>query len=377
MVGVCLFLIGGLSAMVVGIKQGRWDLSGAPNSSSLGRRCQDQLNNRQKDEDEHNRLHAESKARLGQLETALITPGNPAYADARTAITLEESEKHRLKRKLDALNVETVKSSLGHFLIAFPLVVVFALLAARLAAHQALAALGGWSVGGKSTSWRKSYWPWVLLIFCINTAREVSTSIIQTEDKSWFAWSSFCVSSEAWTLNLVTFFGVAMLVAYPAAVLWHFGRSNNRPMILDWKHKDGQWGVGRYVLFLQTWSTLSLVALVLPGALWLRTFKGDARFTSAYLLPGLVLLAAVLLISGRLIRNAILIRSAYRKAFEARGKTWQEIKAQNLPPDPTMNFLGEHWWKLPTVILAMLGLVWLIVEKVGISDLLLQLTGMK
>ncbi|HBB87606.1 MAG TPA: hypothetical protein DC047_08325 [Blastocatellia bacterium] len=363
--------------MAVGIKEGRWDLSGAPNSSSLGRRCQEQLNNRQNDEDKYHKLQAESQARLGQLKTALITPGDPGYAGARTAITLEESETQRLQGKLDALKVETVKSSLGHFLIAFPLVVLFALLAARLAAHQGLAALGGWSVGGKSTSWRKSYWSWVLLIFCVNTAREVSTSIIQTEGKSWFAWSSFCVSSSAWTLNLVLILGVAMLVAYPAAILWQFGRSNNRPMILDWQHKDGQWGIGSYVLFLQTWASLSLVALVLPGALWLRAFRGEARFTFVYLLPGLVLLASVLLISGRMIRNAILIRNAYRKAFEALGNTWQEIKARNPPPDPTINFLGEHWWKLPTVIFAIFGLLWLIVEQIGISDLLVKLTGVK
>src|SRR5215213_10346614 len=116
MVGVCLLLIGGLSAMAVGIWQGRWRHSVAPNSGSLGR-CQVQLANRQVDEENAIKSLAESKSRRGELERALITPGNPAYADARAAISLEENNKHLLERKLEDLKVETVRNSLGRLLI--------------------------------------------------------------------------------------------------------------------------------------------------------------------------------------------------------------------------------------------------------------------
>lgn len=375
-IGVFLILIGGLSTMLVGFRQGLWDFSGTPKFRN-SRRCQAQLENRQFREAELNKRHEISKVRLDELEKALTEPHNPAYIGARAAISIEENVKAIIERDQKALKVETVRDFLPHFLVGFLLVILFALMAARFAGRQGLAAFGAWSRSGGLENWRKPYWSWVVLVFCTHTAREISTSILETENKSWFGWSSFCVSSDAWTLNLVPALGVAMLVAYPATILWHFGRSSNRPIRLDRGHQDGQWGVGSYVLFLQTWAILSLAFLLLPGALWLRAFLDDPRFSPAYLLPSIFLFASVLVISGRMIRNAIVIRRTYLDELKKLGTTWQEIQDKKPPPDPTINFLGEHWWKLPTVIAGMFALLWLIVEQIGVSDLLVKLTSLQ
>ena len=374
-IGVCLILIGSVSTVSVGIWQGLWNFSGVPAFKGYSR-CQEQQAGRQEREQELNKRLKSSDDRLSALNTSLIDP-NPAYIGARTAISIEEALKLDIERDKKALEVQTVKQFLFKFVISLIATVLFSLVAARLAGHQGLGALKAWNPGGESENWARPYLIWVAIIFSAHTAREIFTSIIQTRNKSWFAWSSFCVSSEAWTLMMIVTLGVAMVVAYPATILWHFGRETVRPVTLDPTHKDGQWGVGSYVLFIHTWAILTLVFLVFPLALWLRTLLGDPRFSTAYLLPSSVLLAAGLVISGRMIANAIAIRRAYHAELEKLGTTWQEIEATKPPSDPTINFLGEHWWKLPTIIVSMFAFLWLIPELIGVSDFLRELTGVR
>jgi hypothetical protein len=375
-VGVLLIFIGALSTVLVGLEQGLWHFDRVPTFRSWSR-CQAQQVDRQNREQALVGPREVSNTRLTMLNEALVDPHNQSYAEARTAIGIEEKRLAEIDRKSEALKVSTLKQFLPTFIVSLVLSVLFTLIVARLVARQGLAASGTWSRTGKPVSWHKLYWTAVGIIFGAHVAREIFTSIIQTKSKTWFAWSSFCISSEAWALMLVAAFGVAMVVAYPLTMLWHFGSDSMRPVTLDPTNKDGRWGVGGYLLFLQTWATLSLVFSVLPVALWLRSVRNDARISRTYLLTSTVLFVSGLVISGRMVRNAIAIRTTYQTQVSEMGATWQQIQEKKLPPDPTINFLGEHWWKLPTVILGMFAFLWLILEQVGVADYFVELTGMK
>lgn len=365
--GVFLIIIGGVLTITIGLWKG-------PPTFRTSSRCREQQTDLQRRQEELNQRRKTSANRTVEFNKALSNPENPAFVGARTAISFEENLTRDFEREQKSLEVETLGAFLPLFAIGLLLVVLIALMAARLAAWQGLAAVGAWSRSGE-WKWRTPYWLAVVLVFGAHAAREIFTSILTTKDKSWFAWSSFCISSGAWGLMLVVALGFAMIVAYPATILWHFGSRSNRPTTLDWTHRDGQWGVGSYVLFLQTWAILSFVFLIVPVALWLKALINDPRLSRAYLLTSSVLFVSVLAISGRMVRNAIAIRRTYHAELRRLGKTWQDIQEKKPPPDPTSNFLGDHWWKLPTVILGTFALLWLIVEKIGVSDLLIKLSG--
>jgi hypothetical protein len=372
-IGVIVIVVGSTSAVFIGAK---WPVTIPPTFSDHCR-CQAQQTHRLEREEKIKSEIKASELRIQEFQAALIDQNSPSHVAARTALTLEEQVKKDLERKQQSVDIETLEHYLPKLIIALGLTVLLALAAARLATWHAIEVLGSWSPRGNSKGWKKPYALFVTLIFVAHTTREVITSVLQTENKSWFAWSSFCVSSAAWTAMLVIAVGVAMVVAYTLTVLWHFGRSSVRPTLLDPDHSDGRWGVGRYLMFLQTWTLMSLVFLVFPIALWLRTVRNDSRISPAYLLAPLVLFAAGLVISGRMIRNAVAIRRLYETQLGQMGNTWREIKERDLPPDPTISLLGENWLKLPTVIAGIFTFLWLILVQFGVSDFLLDLTGIR
>ena len=79
-----------------------------------------------------------------------------------------------------------------------------------------------------------------------------------------------------------------------------------------------------------------------------------------YLLIGSGSLAVSLVCIARLIRNAVQMRLCYQEmTFEGEA-----------PPDPTANFLGEHWWSLPASLTASLAAIWAVMEWAKVSTLL-------
>ena len=374
--GVLITVFGGLIVVSVGVYQGLWKFEENDPSFEAWGICRLQNHNRLTRIEEIEARRSTSQNRLDELNKALTEPTNPAFVEARTAIEAERIVYQDILREREAARIQTLTSFLPQFILGLLLAVLFSLIAARLASRQGSKAVVEWREKAKHVNWRLTYSLWVGIIFITHTAREVYTSIL-SEDKSWFGWSSFCVSSEAWSLMHLPSLGVAMVVAYPATILWNFGSRRILPPDLSLGDKDGQWGVGRYVLFLQTWSFLSLVFLLLPGGLWLRALLHEPRFTSIYLLPSALLSASVLIIVGRMIRNAIAIRKMYQVELRGLGDTWQQIQEKKPPPDPTTTFLGEHWWKLPAVISGIFALSWLVVEQIGVSDLILRLAGLK
>ena len=47
------------------------------------------------------------------------------------------------------------------------------------------------------------------------------------------------------------------------------------------------------------------------------------------------------------------------------------------PPDPTIPFLGERWWKLPAIVFGIGGAAWATLEFFGVADYLAKLAGFK
>jgi len=142
---------------------------------------------------------------------------------------------------------------------------------------------------------------------------------------------------------------------------------------MDVNAKDGAWGVGGYVLFLQTWSIVILVFLLLPTVLWLKIVGNSGRLSLAYLATGTVLFLLAFVLEGRLIWNAIRIRLHYHEEVKKLGTTWSSIQAQDPPGDPTKSLLGEQWWNLPATIFGTLAVLWALVQWSGVGALLDQL----
>lgn len=374
LIGISLIFLAGLLAVVVGIFQGLWYFKSSPRLESWAL-CQAQNRNRLNRETLINVSLQISERRVASLNKALNDPRDLAFSIARLAISEEKNARDTLRRERRTVSVEPLADDLTQLVIGLLLVAVFAFVTARLAALHGLHAVGTWSRDGNSEDWRWPYWSWVAIIFFPHFAREVYTSIL-LEEKSWFGWNSFCISSAAWGLMIVTALGVSMVIAYPATVLWHFGKRSNRPVLLDIGHRDGKWGVGSYSLFLHTWAILSLVFLLLPSALWLRALL-DRPLSIPYLLPPAVLFVSAIAISVRMVWNAVAVRRMYQSQLGKLGFSWQEIQAKNPPPDPTINFIGEHWWQLPAIVSGVLAALWLILQLTGVSDFLLQITGFK
>jgi hypothetical protein len=374
-IGVFLIASSVIAAAIVCVRQGLWRFENPPRIEAW-HRCECQNRNRLARKGRIEKDLQDSERRLALLNEALTDPSNPAFAGARMAIDAEEKVRDKLRRDRKGVMVEPLADAIPTLVAGLLLITVFAFVAARLAARHGLDAVGPWDCKGKPFAWERSYWSWFAISFVPHAIREVGTSIFSVE-KSWFGASSFCISSLAWGLMLVTALGVSMVIAYPASILWQFSSRDHQPTTMDIGHPDGQWGVGRYVLFLQTWSMLCLFFVLLPSALWLRAFVEHPGFSRWYLIPGAVLFLSASVISGRMVSNAVEVRGMYHRKLKTPGASWQEIQARKPPPDPTIIFLGEHWWKLPSIALAVLAALWWVLERIGVSGFLLQLTGFR
>jgi len=294
-----------------------------------------------------------------------VDPGIPYFAFAREKMTEEGKELGKLEAKVRRLQVEPLSLKFVIKAVAVTMsILLAAFAAARLMIHQAR---GSVFYDKEITREGCPYWKFVAILFLTFLAREVITSVIAIK-KSSFAWNSFCVSNTAWLLTQVMFLGFAMVIAYPASVLYYLSRSTHRPPTLDPSHPDGAWGVRGYVLFLQTWAILAMVFFFAPTLLALRIYAASPEVSFLYTVPSIVYSAVAGIIVARLIWNAAKIRQAYYNALETPCATWQEIESRPTPGDPTINFIGEHWWKLPAIIIGALAILWTAIKWSGVFD---------
>lgn len=364
--GTLFIVVFGSLAVVVGVYQGLWSSTDSARFQKCFR-CAEQGREYALRQEQIRRDIAISEQRIATFNQALTNPA--VLSDVRPLLAAEQKF---LQSQRDRLGIEPVQPFVP-LLAMLPLVAILGLSVARLAGDHAFSVFGAssWSKASSAT-----YWTCVAVIFVTHLSREVYTSVYQVKDKSWFAWSSFCISPVAWGLLLLVALGWAMVVSYPVTVLWEFGKADYRPRTLDAQHTDGQWGVGSYLLFLQTWCICSMVSALAPGLLWLRVLRDDPRFSTPYLLINLCVFLVSMAISARMIINAVVVRQTYGRCLRALGDTWDAIQAKKPPPDPTARFLGEDYWKLPAVIFGILAALWLLVQITGVSDLLQGAAGL-
>jgi len=99
------------------------------------------------------------------------------------------------------------------------------------------------------------------------------------------------------------------------------------------------------------------------------------RHTRTYLAPVAAALVLTALLVGRLVTNAIRLRAAYHKAIAATATTWDPDEARKWPPDPTIPFIGENWWKLPATFAAIAFALWQILEWTGAAHAIAAAAG--
>lgn len=355
---VIILSVGGFALAV-----GSWFLQGArPMVWGQNSRCKQQLDERERKIDKAKAEISQSDTRVQEFEKALVDKSSPYFAVSREKIEEEEGIKNKLSQQISDLQITSLAGAkVIPLLIAY---VVIAFGVGRLVLiHGSKAIL----VPSKATlkDWSQPYWLLVLIPFIANMFTDLKASVWSV-NKSWFSWDSFCICPGAWGFDsLITTFAVFMAVGYPASLLWCFSRKAYLPTKMSADAKDGAWGVGSYVLFLQTWATLAAFLLLIPPLLWIQFAAVAHQISAIYFLPLATLLGVVAIVDYRLIRNAVCIRLLYSEEMEKLGTTWSEIQSHNPPGDPTKNFLGEQWWSLPAIILSILGLLWIVVEWLG------------
>ena len=310
--------------------------------------------------------------RVDQINLALVSGNAPSAFLARLAKEPEERSFEETERLQKTATVRSMSEELPDLLVSLALIVLVALATARAAARHGESALGPWPAGPEGGRWRRVHACWVAIIFVPDLVREIITSVLAVH-KDWFGWTSFCVSHETWGLMLVVYLGMDMVIAYPATILWCQGSATRRPKTLDPSHVDGRWGMEGYLLFVQTWAYLPLFCVVLPTCVSLAMLRDVPGVTTAYLVPALLLVANVAVVSGRMIWNAIQVRLLYRRSLKALGSTWAQIRDADAPPDPTVPFLGDNWWKLPAILLGGASSLWLMVDALGIREMVMSL----
>lgn len=363
-VGVALVILGFLAAILVGVRQDLWDFETyMEEMESQTLCCSAQHDRRRERLQERLGTLDSSTQRLDLLEGALLNPASPHFALAREKLAEEQEYNRILTARIERLEVEPLTRD---FVVTATLVTLVVLLAAFAAARLMIQHASDPNLPRiKIVRSDCPYWTFVAILFLTFLAREIWTSVVVVE-KSWFGWNSFCVSNAAWVLTQVMFLGFAMVIAYPSSVLWHLSRAAHRPPKLCRKHTDGAWGVKKYVLFLQTWAILALVFFFAPTLLALRIYAASPDVSFLYTAPSIVYSAVAAVVVCRLIMNAVMIRKEYINEVCRLGKTWQEIQLKKPPADPTINFLGAHWWKLPATILGATGLLWAAIEWSGV-----------
>ncbi len=201
--------------------------------------------------------------------------------------------------------------------------------------------------------------------------RNVITSV-GLGDKASFGPTSFCISHVGFVLSMLA--GLPFLVALnaPVATALCLSNASIRPAVRITEPTRVR-AIARYVLFLQTWTVLTLAvttAIAVPSIHYAlaTTSPNESRIeTILDVTTGFGGLFAVVVLIGRFVRNAAAVRLAYQEQVAR----WT---AKSRPPkDPTIDFLGERWWSLPSVLVGMIGVVWTALELSGVAGRLLEL----
>lgn len=220
----------------------------------------------------------------------------------------------------------------------------------------------------KLINWTQPQISFGFLIAFFMTLAEIFTSVLAKE-KTWFGWDSFCVTPSAFIIKCISFISYGLVAATPFTVLWRLSDEKYLPKPNPLA-EDGNFGAGRYVQFLQTWTLWLILFPSALGIIWFRyTIEMEPQFSPARLLHGTGVVALIAIIVYRLIKNAIILRfqcedELHQKKYKAKDK---------LPTDPTIAFLGTAWWKLPATVATAFAVIWALLEGMGLTRHILSL----
>jgi len=312
-----------------------------------------------------------SKKRLALLEKALVDEKqNALFLSSREKYEEEKRTYEALKKKLDVLKIGTAKKGFIWMIGIYLLVLTI-----FLAASWYLYRLAKSHISPKvvMVRWKLPYWVFFLIIYLCQTGVVCYTSIWK-EEKSWIGASSFFVSWEAWFFERVAVLGLSVIMAIPTTQLWCYLRKELIPEISPvWLCRpDPKSAVDKYVLFLQTWTLIifgSFSVITIVTVRW--AASQQAQFENAYLVNTIVCVGLASLMVGKMIRNAIELRRRYQTLL-ANFDTWSAIRDPNVPTDPTKDFIGESWWKLPANFVGIITATWAVLEWTGVGKVIVD-----
>ena len=206
------------------------------------------------------------------------------------------------------------------------------------------------------------------LIAILMAVAEISTSICAT-GKEWFGWDSFCVTHSAFVIKCISFISFGLVAASPFTVLWCVTREINIPKLVPYA-LDRKFGAKKYVEFLQTWTLWLILAPSAVGLLWVRYItEMEPNFMPARFLHAAGVAVLITLIAIRMVKNAIILRYRCNDLIERQGHKWKG----RIPEDPTIAFIGTAWWKFPATITAAFASIWMLLEGLGLTKILLHI----
>jgi hypothetical protein len=352
--------VGSGLAICFAVANGLWAFTDAPHGVSWFH-CQCQLKERGENDAKVQDQIRVAKARKEFFEASLSQPDpsqNPYFLIARTRLLEEEEAIGKLKAQATWYRVQSLRDSLWLLVGSFLVPVLLSFLAGRLMLIHGARCFGG----AGPVRWKTAYFAFTGLGAGSIILREIFAGALAHGDRVWFSWMSFCICPGAWFSMWLAFIGLGLAVAYPCCVIWCYSRADTRPKSFHLQAPDGCWGVGRYVLFLQTWTVAIFVFVITGSVLYIDITAASGRFSIAYAGPPALLAAIAAVVGWRLLWNGIAVRLGYQRSLRSLGNTWGEIQAQKPPPDPTIGFLGDTWWKLPATIFGAFAALWALTQ---------------
>jgi hypothetical protein len=226
----------------------------------------------------------------------------------------------------------------------------------------------------KLNNWNGPYFTIVILLFLTYLIPSFITSFWEPENL-YILPVCFFVSPLAWLSDKVIALGLIFFLAIPATQILCYTKKESIPKIESEKLEstEEKFIIEKYVNFLQI-CTLSIFTLlticIITTVLW--SDSGPIRFEKAfiiYIIGGSMVYVFLII---RMIDNAITIRRSYEDCIKSRFKSFDEFKNSKIFPDPTIEFIGESWWKLPLHFAGIIGTTWGLLKLTGVDQIILN-----
>lgn len=206
------------------------------------------------------------------------------------------------------------------------------------------------------------------MVFGFFIIRVILTNFFITE--TYIGCSSLCISELGWLSWIIVYLGGSAVSAYAFTVAFILSGKDFEPEIVL-QAPDLKCGVGKYILFLKTWFILGCLFVLFPVLFWLYNILTRDQWgnNKIYMLDLIGFVILVVIIVYRLLRRAFSMKYKYYEKLESLEVTHQQFIKQNVPPDPTTDFLGVRWWSLPASLGAILTAIWILIKYLKLDAL--------